>query len=418
MKILTQREVNSLPKKHPPHPTETKFHSCGDGLTIKVRSQKDGGAYRFCGKMNHPITKKRKSATIGNLEEFSLQEARQKWNEIKLKAKELKCSPNKIENFVKGRTFRDAVKILLDGKKPKVTDGYWKECERRFETLILPLMDDMPIKNYESEGGVDLLEDMFLKIRGDNHLELERKCRGLCKEAFSIAQERKWLRGNPVITNRRLLPTQTPKHYPMLKWDEVPNLIKTIECNAHKYAPQVVLCAKFMLLTGLRRGAAPSLRWDAISPDGVIRIDGKTSGLKRKKGVSDHIPHLIPITENIEKLIVKAKFYSLSEEYVFAPILSHSRYEHLDPDAVPNFIRSLGIFNSDNEQFTIHGWRRTFLSSGQDVIKAQENIIRKQMGHLPSGKVARAYDWSEHLEERKDFLTKWGNALTKMGLIL
>ena len=417
MKILNQRDVNSLLKNHPPHPTETRFHSCGDGLTIKVRSEKDGGSYRFFGKMNHPITKKRKPVTVGRPEEMTLLEARNKWEEIKLKAKELKCSPTRIDNFIQRKTLKDAIKIMMDGKKGKVTDNYWNECQRRFNTLILPNLDDMPIKNYETEGGVDLLEQMFLKIRGEDHLELERKCRGLCKEAFAIAQTRMWIKVNPVITNRNCLPTQTPKHYPMLKWNEVPDLIRKIECNAHKFAPQTVLCAKFMLLTGLRRGAAPRLRWDAIKPDGTILIDGKTEGLKRKTGVSDHIPHLIPITEDIEKLIEKAKFYSLSEEYVFSPI-THSRYQHLDPDAVPNFIRSLGVINSNKEQFTIHGWRRTFLSSGQEVIKAPKEIIRKQMGHLPKGKVERTYNWAEFRPERKDFLTKWGKELTKMGMTI
>ena len=217
MKILNQRDVNSLLKNHPPHPTETKFHTCGDGLTIKVRSEKDGGSYRFFGKMNHPITGKRKPVTIGNPEEMTLLEARNKWEEIKSKAKELKCSPTRIDNFVQRKTLKDAIKIMMDGKKGKVTENYWNECQRRFDTLILPNLDDMPIKNFESEGGVDLLEQMFVKIRGKDHLELERKCRGLCKEAFDIAQERMWIRVNPVITNRRLLPTQTPQHYPMLK---------------------------------------------------------------------------------------------------------------------------------------------------------------------------------------------------------
>ena len=104
MKILNQRDVNSLLKNHPPHPTETKFHTCGDGLTIKVRSEKDGGSYRFFGKMNHPITKKRKPVTVGNPEEITLLEARNKWEEIKLKAKELKCSPTRIDNFIQRKT--------------------------------------------------------------------------------------------------------------------------------------------------------------------------------------------------------------------------------------------------------------------------------------------------------------------------
>ena len=124
---------------------------------------------------------------------------------------------------------------------------------------------------------------------------------------------------------------------------------------------------------------------------------------------------MIPLTDDLRRLIDTAKRYGISDEYMFAPI-THSRYEHLDPSGPSNFIRGLGIINSDKEQFVLHGWRRTFLSSGQDVIKGQKNIIRKQLGHLPEGKVERAYDWSEHKEERRDFLEKWGRALIEMGL--
>ena len=72
MKILNQRDINSLLKKHPPLPAETKFHTCGDGLTVKVRSKKDGGSYRFFGKMNHTLTKKRNLITVGKIEEMTL----------------------------------------------------------------------------------------------------------------------------------------------------------------------------------------------------------------------------------------------------------------------------------------------------------------------------------------------------------
>ena len=40
------------------------------------------------------------------------------------------------------------------------------------------------------------------------------------------------------------------------------------------------------------------------------------------------------------------------------------------------------------------------------------------MGHLPDNKVDRAYDWSEQLKERKDFLSLWGKNLVDMGLVL
>ena len=49
-------------------------------------------------------------------------------------------------------------------------------------------------------------------------------------------------------------------------------------------------------------------------------------------------------------------------------------------------------------------------------LKEREVVIRRQMGHLPEGKVSKAYDHSELLEERYNFLTNWSNLLVKKGL--
>ena len=74
--------------------------------------------------------------------------------------------------------------------------------------------------------------------------------------------------------------------------------------------------------------------------------------------------------------------------------------------------------NSEGEVVVAHGWRRTFLTEGIDQLGYSREIIKKQMGHLPDNKVDRAYDWSEQLKERKDFLSLWGKNLVDMGLVL
>ena len=66
----------------------------------------------------------------------------------------------------------------------------------------------------------------------------------------------------------------------------------------------------------------------------------------------------------------------------------------------------------------MHGWRGTFNTEGINVLKGELDVIKKQMGHLPEGKVNQAYDQSQRLDDRRNFLTKWGEELKKMGLTL
>ena len=74
--------------------------------------------------------------------------------------------------------------------------------------------------------------------------------------------------------------------------------------------------------------------------------------------------------------------------------------------------------NNEGEMFVAHGWRRTFLTEGIDQFGFPREVIKKQMGHLPEGKVNRAYDSSQQLKERRQFLKVWGEALVEMGLKL
>jgi integrase len=98
-------------------------------------------------------------------------------------------------------------------------------------------------------------------------------------------------------------------------------------------------------------------------------------------------------------------------EYVFTPIRD-SRFPHLDPSAPNNFLRSIGY----KDVLRAHGWRRTAMTTSIDVLRTDYDVIKKQMGHLPEGKVNQAYDNSIRLDERQEFLQEWCNLLEQNGM--
>ena len=412
---------HSYLKKFKPIDTRHRI-SLGDDLYCIVRAMNDSGSKSYVGKMLHPVTKKEVTKTIGKVADMKPGEAKEKWLTIKRIARTNKCHPNKLSPDKKVKTLNETKDDLFRVLKTKIKPNTLSEYKRQYHFNILPILDgDAPINIYETDEGADNIENALEQIRGGKEgtkNELERKCRGLLHRTFKYAQAKRWIKLNPVITNRDMLPTHTPTHHPKLDWDELPGFIEKIETFCWNSPPQQVLCTKFILLTALRSGAAVRLKWNWIDFDKkLITIPGYTSGLKRVRGKNDNLPHYIPITEDIEKLLVHAKKWRLSKDYVFAPI-THSRYPHLDPEAPNNFIRGLGIKNKDGRPVVMHGWRGTFNTEGINVLKGELDVIKKQMGHLPEGKVNQAYDQSQRLDDRRDFLTKWGEELKKMGLKL
>jgi integrase len=109
--------------------------------------------------------------------------------------------------------------------------------------------------------------------------------------------------------------------------------------------------------------------------------------------------------------------FSGDSKYVFQP-MKDSRLPHLDPSAINNYLRNLGC----KDKLRAHGWRSTALTTGIDVLKCESDVIRKQMGHLPRGKLSQAYDVSQaydsstRLYERRVFMEKWCQLLVVSGL--
>ena len=99
-------------------------------------------------------------------------------------------------------------------------------------------------------------------------------------------------------------------HHPAVQTGQLPQLLKDVSLNKVNVHPISVLSTKFALMTCLRAGALVRLQWDMIEKvDGIecFVIDGRTSGLKRVKGKNDHIPHHVPITRHIKKILKQIK---------------------------------------------------------------------------------------------------------------
>ena len=79
-----------------------------------------------------------------------------------------------------------------------------------------------------------------------------------------------------------------------------------------------------------------------------------------------------------------------------------------------NFLKKIGYEGA----LVAHGWRRVFNTTCKEELKQSQEIIKLQMGHLPDNKVDKAYDKSEMLDRRREFLENWGDLLVEKGLEL
>ena len=315
--------------------------------------------------------------------------------------------------------MNDAINHFLKECKESIKPTTHREYTRKMNQVLSLVEGTTPLKKFEwDKGGKEKLEDIITQIQNGgkgNNFDLGRRIRNLLKQVFALAIEKgKMSRGqNPALLEKGFKPKKYKTiHHPHISWEEVPELLEKVSLNPCHSHPIAQLATKFTFMTFLRAGALTRLEWDWIDwKKKLLIIEGNTSGLKRKKDCNDDIPHYVPITSHMEKILNRAKRFNQREKYIFLP-LKESRFPHLDPSAPNNFLRTLGY----GGKLVAHGWRSVALTNGIDQLKTPREVIKRQMGHLPDNKVDKAYDKSQMLVERREFLNKWCELLVKNGL--
>lgn len=421
MSISTDKEINQLSQL-----PKTTTRSCGDNLYVIWRpSVKKGGLY-FTGRIRRKLAGKwiLPDCHIGRYGkgkgELTLKKARAKWIEIQSWCDENKIHPADYHrqeklNIQSLKTLKDAVGGFLDEKEKSIKPTTFKEYKNKLTNSVMgKIPPETTLQELEwDNGGRAIIQSAIKEITGGSKYDLGNRCQKLLFQTFNYAISEGWMKrgSNPAERlSGDTSPTSSGGHHPSINWDCVPKLIEDIQFNRSNTHIQSVLATKMMLMTFLRAGSLCRLEWNWIGKE-LITIPGTTEGLKRRKGKSEHIPHLVPITTQMRKMLKKLEQLNGKDKYLFLP-LRESRYEHLDPSSPNNYLKSIGY----QDVLRAHGWRQVATTAGVDQLKFEYEVIEKCLGHLPKEKVRKAYDRSLRLEERTDFMNQWNALLVKNGL--
>ena len=423
--MLNHKQLISLKPK-----SKTYKKGLGDGLFIEVKKTyknkkgiTKGGSKSFKGRIKGQDVFLGVFGSGGG--QLTLKDAREKFYSIKKDcySKEITYSEYKRQKQKIQETkwdLSEAIHSFLKHKKERIKKTTFIEYERKLNQVLTHIDGSTPLEELEwDKGGRETIEEVISKLedgRNGHNYDLARRSRNLLNQVFKRAISKgKMTRGqNPASLENGEPRKHKVNHHPHLKWEEVPEFLEKVSLNPVHNHPFSQLATKFMLLTFLRAGALTRLKWEMIDEEKeLLIIDGSTSGLKRTKGRNDDRPHYIPITSHIKELLDYAKRFNTGQEYIFLP-MRESRFPHLDPSAPNHYIRNLGY----KGKLRAHGWRSVAITYGVDLLREDLAVIKKQAGHLPDNKVDQAYDKSEMLDRRREFLEKWGNLLVENGLEL
>ena len=158
----------------------------------------------------------------------------------------------------------------------------------------------------------------------------------------------------------------------------------------------------FLAYCFTRPGEARLLQWhNVIWKDGVIKLLAEQTKTKE--------PLIIPMSRQVQELLERQKKRRstpiLPNDYIFFSSQRGPKYAM--SDAMPTCkLTQLGIPRAEQ---SAHGFRSCASTYLREYLNADDNLIEMQLNHVIGTEVARIYNKSTKLQQRKEMMQSWAD---------
>lgn len=317
--------------------------------------------------------------TLGEFPEIELREARTLRDDFVLEKKESASNP----------IFKPIALEWLEHKNYR-SERNKEIVKRRFENYVFPAIGDIPIKEIKPADILPILK----RIESMGYLELARRVQNIISQVFRYGVRNLLCEGDPagLVSGA----TRKPKVKSMPAIVDIngfKDLLNRIEQADHIYKP-IHLCLQLAPYVALRSG-----EMRLINP-GDIDWDNKRIIIPEENTKSGR-SHIVPLSKGAMKIVENAISYS-TNDFLFPGTRSG---RPISENSLNISLRSLGYSKDD---VVFHGFRSSFSTLAREELRLDEDLIERQLAHVESNKVKKAYDRSKKIEQRTELMNIWG----------
>lgn len=319
--------------------------------------------------------------------------------------RQLKAAAKRIIVTQCNLTFGEVVEKWRESSFGSLAATTIKDYNNKVNNQILPEFEHRDIKSISREECIAFKKS--IEARGaKNHSD---KVFMIMRQVFEYAIDMQWLNEpNPARSSRYTKSDHIPQHHPSLDIEELPQFLSDLCANRINAEPVTNASVKVLLLTFLRVGGLCPAKWSDIDWEKRIWTipadDMKAMRLNRAI-------HHIPMPDKLIEILADLRRVNGHTEYVFWSPRGRKN-EYLSLESPNNHISNLGY----KGKLVAHGVRSMANTMGIDELKYPHELIDLQLGHKKKGKVRQAYDRSQQMEERTEFMNAWAQLLVDNGL--
>jgi integrase len=387
---LTATAINAAK----PHEKPYKL-SDGRGLYLLVMP---GGGRHW--RMNYRYGGRQKTLSFGNYPDVSLAKAREKMaaareslaeglDPTEVKKARIREAKAKSEDTFKAIGEEWLSRLELEGRAQKTL-----EKNRWMLEMSYPLIGDRPITELTAPELLEVLRSV--EVRGK--YETANRMRSTFGTIFRYAIATGRAQRDIAYDLRGALITPKTNHRAaILDPKELGGLLRAVE--AHEGSPAVRIALQMLPHVFVRPGELRMAEWSEFeTEEAVWTIPAAKTKMRR--------PHKVPLSAQVLDLLTELRPVTGVGQYLFPSIRSAAR--PITDNTLNAALRRLGY---NQTEVTAHGFRATASTLLNEMGKWHPDAIERQLAHVESNDVRRAYARGSHWDERVKMMQHWSNYL-------
>jgi integrase len=362
------------------------------GLFLMVRPN-GSRWWRF--KYRRPGTHKENLLSLGVYPDVSLRKARERRDEARrLLADGIDPGDKrKAEASAGAETFEAIAREWFAKHSPNWARGHSSKIIRRLELDVFPWIGSKPIASITAPDVLAVLRR--IESRGVIETAYRAKTNIGQVMRYAIATGRANLDPTPSLRGA-IAPSPERHHATITDPDRIGELLRAIDAYAGDYTTRAALL--LASLSFVRPGELRGAEWAEFDLDKAEwRIPAERMKMRA--------PHIVPLASQAVAILRDLQPLTGSGRYLFPSVRTRAR--PMSENTVNAALRRMGF---DKGTMTGHGFR----SMASTLLNEQgwhRDAIERQLAHAERDAVRAAYNYAEHLPERRKMMQAWANYL-------
>lgn len=251
-----------------------------------------------------------------------------------------------------------------------------------------------------SEVTAPMILACLRRVEAKGNYETARRLRAKIGAVFRYAVANGLAETDPTYALRDALirPTVTPRAA-ITDPKALGELLRAVDGFHGQATTRIAL--QLLALLVQRPGELRNAKWEEFDlVQKIWSIPGERMKMRR--------PHRVPLPDQAVDLIRTLQAVSGQSAFLFPSL--RSLHRPMSENTLNAALRRLGY---SGQEMTAHGFRATFSTLANESGLWNPDAIERQLAHVETNAVRRAYDRGEHWEERRKMMDWWSDYLNK-----